>query len=76
MVRATGGRRRGRHRHDHRGLLGFVSLQLLVRVQHEQIGARLVAFQRFVRIRFRVHTVAQDATGRAGGSAGGGGRGG
>jgi len=53
-----------------------VSLQLLVRVQHEQIGARLVAFQRFVRIRFRVHTVAQDATGRAGGSAGGGGRGG
>jgi len=53
-----------------------VSLQLLVRVQHEQIGARLVAFQRFVRIRFRVHTVAQDATGRAGGSAAGGGGGG
>lgn len=73
VVRAAGGRRRSRHRHDYRGLLGFVSLQLLVRVQHEQIGARLVAFQRFVRIRFRAHIVAQDAAGRAGGSASGGG---
>jgi len=77
VVRAAGGgRRRGRHRRGHGGLLGFVSLQLLVRVQNEQIGARLVAFQRFVRIRFLVRFGAGEAGRRAGGGAGGGAAGG
>lgn len=77
MVRATGGRGHGRgHRHG-RGLLGFVPLQLLVRVQHQQIGTGLIAVQMVHVIRFdriQVHVV-RIALGRGRGGRGGRGRG-
>lgn len=52
MVRATGGCRHGRGYRHRRGLLGLMPLQLLVRVQHQQIGAGLVAVQTVYVIRF------------------------
>jgi len=71
MVRATGGRRRGGHRNDDGGLFGFMSLQFLVRVQHEQIGTRLVTVEWFVRIRLWIQPGGAEVGGRAGGGAGG-----
>lgn len=47
VIRAYGRGSYGGGRGADGGLLGFVSLKLLVRVQHEQIGAGLVAVQRF-----------------------------
>lgn len=71
VVRAARGLQHGGG-HVHRGrggLVGLVALQLLVRVQHEQVRARLVAVERLVRVRSGLVVVV------AGLLAGGGGRG-
>lgn len=73
VVRAASGRRRGRDGRYRGSLLGLVSLQLLVRVQH-QVRTGLVAVQRcFGRVRLESCGRGSASGGRGGGGDGGGG---
>jgi len=71
MIRTAGRRRYSGRGRDDCGFLWFVSLKFLVRVQHEQVGAGLVAVQMVVDVRFVVYRL-KSGGGGGGGTDGGG----